>query len=420
MELIITVAMLALIVLPLSSLFFSSSQLNIRSAELGDINLITENITEQFEAMDFDSWLSSETPTPPEINNGLGVNTVGGTFLMVDPTSGNYEPLSDTTPLTAPYRIEYTGMSAGYDRFNAVVTLDPGMVGDNYGDINALELFDTPDIDYIGLQSYEPPQNPDMLSWYDFLDEARAAGYDVLDEEAFRARVNSTRQISVNFSTAVPEGETESKLYATIKFSYDYSFPVALTTETILEGVVGTTFEWETGTNITPPDVYLLPEVGIEIPTADTAPNIMFMFYPWYENGDTVEINNSENMPFTLAVVKQKIPQMSDVDLDVAEATPGLNRKIELIESTSGGTPVATILSNFHKSFSVSGSDLTTVDYLYTFNSGSSTLDIGDLSSFAPIERIYTITVEIYPEQADGSTDYTQDPLYTFSTTNLQ
>ena len=379
-ELLVAVVILGLIVAPLLHTFVTASDTAARSRKMGDATLASQNIAETIEANDLSSFVGSVSPD----ENGK-------------------------------YTVSMDGVQAGKSTFKAQVTLDPQTSGTEspFQSINAEEITDYSNMDAVFAQSQDAADDPDQISLANF--NAYAATY--------TRAPNDTPAVSrlIAMTLSKESGKESGKVYAKLVYTYTYTF----TSITISSD----------GSNVPTPQTFtdkqtyeLFPQ-GFSTAKSE-GPNIYLLYNPWYGGDmlgdcdkktdstynkvDVVLVENADDIPFRFFLVKQRSSAVT------SEKEGQYSADIILKESDSA-VYRSTVFSNVNEDVTgTSASRIANVRfklqsgaYKYTLFTSSIT---GDLVSKSARNRIYQVTIKIYPS---GTTDYTT-PLCTFTTTKLQ
>ena len=375
-ELLVAVVILGLIVAPLLHTFVTASDTAARSRKMGDATLASQNIAETIEANDLSSFVGSVSPD----ENGK-------------------------------YTVSMDGVQAGKSTFKAQVTLDPQTSGTEspFQSINAEKITDYSNMDAVFAQSQDAAEDPDQISLANF--NLYAATY----------TLDTTVTPTVSRLIVMTLSKESGEVYAKLVYTYTYTF----TSITISSD----------GSNVPTPQTFtdkqtyeLFPQ-GFSTAKSEV-PNIYLLYNPWY-GGDTlgdcdkktdstynkvdvVLVENADDIPFRFFLVKQRSSAVT------SEKEGQYSADIILKESDSA-VYRSTVFSNVNEDVTgTSASRIANVTfklqsgaYKYTLFTSSIT---GDLVSKTPKNRIYQVTIKIYPS---GTTDYTT-PLCTFTTTKLQ
>ncbi len=278
-ELIISFTLLSIIAIPLFSMFIVSARTTERAREIGDGTIAAENLMEEFEAMDFESWNQNQTLTPPTLtslgsggNAGINVNffesTPNDIYVVTSypRTNFNYENFENIM-------FVYNDIAVGENTFDALVTLRPGdsdasapPTDFQYYRINSLPIanFTPTNNAYNQTKGFN---NPDEAAWEFFRTELSSRGLTLGDK--FNPQYNPQRTITMEMSET--GSGADLRVHATVKYEYEFTIP-------------GTTdkVEYETAAfRITPSD-------GTD-PSIEDAATFHLMFYPWYYGNSSTE-----------------------------------------------------------------------------------------------------------------------------------
>ncbi len=392
MEVVIGIAILALIVFPLLGVFASSSRLSSDSFEIGNATLIGENINEQLLVTDFEQWW--EDGVTPTLSGGLV-----GRFVEPD-GSGGYTDIAAGTAPSAPYYIAFDNVTSSNSVFNVVLTLDPD---GEYGATNQTPISQHTPMDYAGVQDRLPGRDPDQISWTDFLKEAATYGYDT--STFVRDDIVSTRAIDIIITN---DG---AAAHATVQHAYVYNFPPATGD---VDPAAPTTFQWEGTDTILP----ITPRgEGAPLPAAGEEQLAFFyLFYPWYhEGGDLIRVQNVNSLPCTL--VLSKMVDNTNPNLEAAERAY-VGGAVQITQP-GGGDNAITLLDNLQSSLHPSVADHTG-KVSYTYNSipftGSNSLVLQEQE-----DRLYSVNIQMFERIVPGGlSDYAEGSVHSVDTTVLK
>ncbi len=375
-ELLISISILAIIIIPIAGLFISSSRILFDSMELSETNLITENIAEQIESHDFDDWLRGKSPF---ILKGMGADNsdIQGRYFAYH--GDNYHE-SDFRQTAPPYDIVFNGVEGEYSTYRATVSLTK----DSNSSINEKELFTNVPIDYMSVQSREAHQDNDQLSYEAFLIEAATLGYNISDPLVFKERLTTkSRQITVDIAK-LANGNTS----ATLKYQYTYNFPAPNADEDIEAGIANTFFNWPKDTD----SISLTPSSGAEFDDVSKAKtNFYILFYPWYNSQDKIVINNTSKVPTSVALIKQVDAELTESELQAYETN--YTASVTLNEPKTNNKYETDVITNLDKNLTGAAS---TQIVSYNASSGSFTpIQIGDGEKE---DRLFNVTITLYDE----------------------
>ncbi len=396
-EILIAITILSIIIAPIAYLFFASAQFVSTSEEVGGKTQIANNIAEQFSAMDFEEWQEGGAV---RLQSQSG--TVTGSFVTpaISPDVGY---TGATRPENAPYYISFNAVSASYSEYNAVVTLKT----EDYEQLNNTELFDDISMDYMAVQNRVPTQDPDTLAWQEFMLECTGEGYSVSDEAAFKERVvNSTRTITVDVT------DNSGKVEVSANYSYEFTYPAAVAGDGSVGAIVGQKFNWQS-----PSEISLTPENGLSIPASGEKLSFYMLFYPWYSQygRDNIIVNNLDNLPIDLAVVKQIDELLTDLAGKESIYRANLNVNDNNVAQADRNT---VIRSNLAQNLADLSSIIPITTVSHTYNGLGFAPE--SLTSKAQSERVFDVTIELFDINTDGTSDYANGAVYTLSTTVVQ
>ena len=393
-ELLIATVILAIVVAPLLHSFVTAAHTTVRSRQIGDATLVSENIAEMVEATSLTQLFNE--PDPSKYFAGATEKKLysydGSTYTEI------------TSPGTANcYYLGVKGVQAGSSTFNAMIKLDANAYRNGSSGINDVDITDYSNMDAVYAQSRDA-DDPDQLGWASFQDKANALHSDWSPSSA-----EPIRTITLEMSQA------DGKIYARLHFDYEYTYRY-----TVVDELTG---EAQSYTNTLDSDTisYDLLAQGYSLEAnGGKLPNIYVMYYPLYEDaGDTNDIIRIENEiaePFKLFLVKER-----DVDL-----SGELQYHASVAQYVPAGTAAedfAVVYSNIREDLSndLNRSPLAGVNYRiyrgdYFSRVGYFAGEHGDLVSKSDRNRIYEVTVQIF----DAADNTFTTPLHTFRSTKLQ
>ena len=398
-ELLIATVILAIIVAPLLHSFVTSANTTVKSRQMGNVTLASENIAEVVEVA---SWrdLRSERTDADTYFAGATEKALysydGSTY-----TKTTYSAEDDC------YYLGVKGIQAGSSTFNAMIKLD----ADEYGaggevNINDVKLADYSNMDAVYAQSRDA-DDPDSLGLASFQSNAN----DAYSDWWLPSGTQPVRTITLEVTQ-----QRNNKIYASVTFQYRYKFYYNVT-ETVNGVEEVNAYPAELSSD---PIRYELLSQGFAT-DGNKVPNIYLMYYPIYgddgEINDIIQIRNRIAKPFKLFLVKERGDDLSD-ELDY-KATVA-----QFLPSTLGeGDAPAMIYSNIAEDLSndLNRAPLLGVNYrIYTGNYFSRPGDFegehGDLVSKSGRNRMFEVTVQLF----DAADDTFTTPLHTFRSTKLQ
>ncbi len=394
-ELMIGVAILAIILIPITSAIISSGNFVSDSYELSDATMLAESLAEQFEVMDISELLDNpDSSTIPSVHTETGEIEV----RFVEP-DGNAYVAPATDPVAPPYYIEYKNLVSGYSTYNAVIKIDPS--NENHFDaINDKNVFQNFDVGFVASKIDGSTNDFDEISWNEFKLEAASKGYD-LDPDVFPARssVAQDRNIVLDI-TQKDDGGVET-IHMSLSYSYEYTYPAGSS------AVAGTPYSWEKTVNLTGPEGIAKPSSSADYPT------VFISFFPWYQNGeDNITIKNSNDFPVTVALSKQADPNLDEAELGTSEIAHtnkgGFNVYVEETNSTSVDLE---IMHNLEKNLTGQGVP-TKAEFFINSNIFNPPGSATNLLASEAIDRIFRIDIELFERNVDGDSMYISGAVY--------
>jgi prepilin-type N-terminal cleavage/methylation domain-containing protein len=399
-ELLIAVTILGIIVAPLLHTFVTAAGTTARSRRLGDATLASANLAESIEGQSVSALLAN----PQAV---LGADSAE---FYDRQESGSYA-LSSYSPGRDAYHIGLSGLRAGGSEFSAMVTLDAAAGG--FQDINSRELAQYSGMDAVFAQSKTPAEDdPDQISLSNFRNYANQIG------NAWTGPSDVTRTIELEVTSATADGKQKISATLTFRYTYQFSYESTVIGDDQLPVTKIVTAAW---TDTNPPKYLLFPQ-GYTVVNG-VMPSLYLLYYPQYGTDchDKIIIKNPDNLAFTVFLAKEKDYQ-AEAEGKLAGYESNYTAAVTVTQ-TASYPAAATIYSNVRENMTVSGSvnKITGVTYKTIFNgleSQNSTFagTEGDLVAQRARNRIYQVTVDIYP--ADG--DFTGQPLCTFTAAKLQ
>ena len=401
-ELMIATVLLAIIVAPLLHSFVTAGNTTLRSRQMGDVTLVSENIAETVEAIsDLETLLKETDP------NKYFAGATGKALYTYTEASGTYTPANasdidfDTDKC---FYLGVKGIQAGSSTFNAMIKLDANEYRNGSSDINDVDLTDYSNMDFVYAQG-SVASNPDDLSLEEFRTQvASLPNYRYSDP---------IRTITLEVKEGLDSNnQPTGKIHALLYFDYEYT--VYYETEDEEGNPVPHTVT--INTSHAPED--LLTQGYDPALNGDRLPNIYIMYNPMYgdpgETNDIIRIENKIKKPFKVFLVKERGDNLSEDDNYAASVA-------QFLPSTLGEDDgPAIIYSNINENLNT-GTELSRVNYrIYTGNyfsrQGYFAGEHGDLVSKSEYNRMFEVTVQIF-DAAD--TNFTT-PLHTFRSTKLQ
>lgn len=388
-ELLVAVTVLALVVVPLLHTFVTAAATSARSRQLGDATLASQNVAESIEAYDLATLLRSP---------GTVLGGSGGYYTF---DGAGYTRIDRLPEATETYYLGAGAIAAGASQFNAMVTLS----ADAGAAANANPITEYSRMDAVFTQSKQQAEDPDKISYENFQTHAASLGGD------WEAPESVTRTIELKV------WETDGKMEATLTFYYSYTF----TYHRPVIGIDGlpTTEDVSVSWEDSAPPTYMLFTKPYDM--AVGTPSIYLMYFPLYGTNkiDQIVIENTQDLIFNLFLVKQVDESLGD-DLDAKELLYSPTVTLRL-SSGCGRTEASwpKVYSNVKENL-VTGNPIPG-RYKVQFGRGASLngafVNEGALVSQATRNRLYQVTIDIYPPDA---ADFSGRKLCSFQTTKLQ
>lgn len=277
-ELVVAIAILGIIVSPILHAFTTSQTIENKARRLSEATDAAQNIQEVIDSVSVANFL--ETDESKEL---LGYDSKES--LVDDETGFNYAVIK--------------GLESGKSTYDAKVvfgtrSIDPVPVEDDIFEfINQMEIADYSDPDGTFAQPYLESANPDKVA-----------------EDYFRAATNNkainqkTREIIIDVTKEGTEADDSLKIFINVTYHYEFIYRIQNTDDA---GV---------GTGQYRPALYEKDIVYSVIPAGaskhpdGTPVSCYVMYYPQYGTDavpikDMITINNLEDLPVKLLIVKQ-------------------------------------------------------------------------------------------------------------------
>jgi prepilin-type N-terminal cleavage/methylation domain-containing protein len=405
-ELMIATVILAIIVAPLLHSFVTAAHTTVKSRQMGDATLASENIAEAVEVAPLKELLSSEVSAKKYFTGATGkslytYNTASGTYTPASASDIDF----DTENC---YYLGVEGIQAGSSRFNAMIKLDANEYRKALKPINTVDLTDYSNMDAVYAQGMVANDPDDEALANLRVKAARYPDYSYSDP---------IRTITLEVKEGVDaEGDPNGTIVAKLHFDYRYTihyskeneagdleqYTVTIDTDTIDEDL------------LTPP--YNPALYGNRLP------NIYVIYNPMYgEDGvlnDVIKIENKIKKPFKVFLVKERGSNLSRENNYVASVE-------QYVPSGTDDENYAIIYTNINENLNNEDfderSELSTVNYRiftgsYFSRQGDFEGERGDLVSKTDRNRMFEVTVQLF-DAAD--TTFTT-PLHTSRSTKLQ
>lgn len=317
-ELLVAVAILAIVTAPLLHSFFTSSKTTYKSRQLGDATTCAQNIIETIEETPVDSLLTPGGLAGMAGSLSAGVD--GAAFYVPD----GYDPDGYAPSAAAvrdsneKYYIGLQGVDAGSSSFDALITLDASNV-----------LNESPVTQYTELIATMQPQgveNPDDRARADFdlacndpaLGVDPASGGSVSNKSLYR-----TISIDVGIGFLSADGKA-AQFPITLTYTYSGGFDYQVDN---LSPVLHKSYVWPSATDPGPAPMTVLYSAPIgalsgPLPDSEAAFSMYFFFDSFYAIGtgtdETIIIRNFNNehggrdLRFNLFLVRQKVANTTE------------------------------------------------------------------------------------------------------------
>ncbi|MBQ4531092.1 MAG: prepilin-type N-terminal cleavage/methylation domain-containing protein [Lachnospiraceae bacterium] len=446
-ELLIAVAILAVIVVPILGSITTSMKVNKRSDDLLNETAVAQSVMEGMSNQSINDLavrLSADGPNQIDfLPTSMAASVTGHKEFLIEENSGALQystkivtpapttaPTASGTPAVTSIPLEFQKQDSNkyyygiqgvqYDgkTYDVKITLDaskyykdPADTTEKYNDVKYVELADY-DENQDGL--FTEPMTQAQAVYNDYALTSAATGYNRSADE-FAAALD--REIKVIIKTEPKDGSTER--YTSVAVQYTYTAPAT--------GYVDET------DRVKPPKEYNIWDNN-KADMSDSKPvrNIYILYNPNYASKassvkDHIIIENEENIPVTVYLVKQNSVEESKIESLENSYYVTLQTKDSLAETQENPTKIRTNLgynlSNLLKKNEykkVSGQ----VDVSFVRGSGTAAqvTKAGDIYSDTlkitgesnETVRIFNRTVEVY-ESGQYNLDFSGTPLATLS-----
>lgn len=361
-ELIVGVAIMAVIVAPLLHAFVTSAQISAKSKRMHDATMAAQNLVEVTSGSSVDMAL---TGIPFSGMGSFQVYRLNGTVFETAVDSG----------VAGVHYLGLTNVASGTSRFDAMITLDTRGIAANDKPIARY----TP-MDGVYIQPQEDERNPDLLAATDFADQATILSGEDMRSADFLYDMSRVIEITVD------RDEVQHLIAVSTRYTYraDYTYFNDLGER---QNVSLTTADFETNFFS-----------AIEDGTEDPLQSIYFFYFPCYSNNEAIAIYNWDNIAFDLFLVKQKSPRLNPTQLQTKEDNyrPGLR----LYESGSGPSEQPFISLYTNLAINLVSHIKISPDIPYRVYKGPYRYYYGTFSdqlvATEPLERLYQISVDLY------------------------
>ncbi len=411
-ELLIAVIILALVTVPILSLFTASMRTAVKSGEIGAATTTAQNVAEMVEALDFSDVINS-----PELLFDTGAHYMkfegNRYFKMTQP--GNIGE--------SEHHVGITGLSEAGHNFDVMITFDPGADGSELNALNTEEITRFTGVDGSYGQAISERDNPDIVSLENSKLEANIYPESIL--------VAKQRHIILD----IYHDAAEDTANATVAYEYRYTYeftPDPLNAPQYKELIVFS------GDEVNPSEVELF--TASHHGATDDPPIIGLFYYPWYEdttlssvfplptgsNDDIITIRNHGNITPTVLLVKQKDADMSDSELALKES--GYRPKINLQHLNSGDDPNAwngelytNMVENLGNEMPITGINYNISEIGSVWSLLLTDVPDGSLVKKDELTRLFNVKIEVFEEGSisNNFSQITKDPIYVLYTSKL-
>ena len=430
-ELIVTITILAIVVLPLLNAFVLSVRTNAKAKERLRLTSIAENMMEGIEKMSLEE-LAYQFDYPQERFNLIDTNLLsndengaipayeltneGKTYqkaytyeqikAQVDASIFGWESLVSSSirvngsehvfegQSSRNYYFFLKNMSAGSGskKYSALISVKPNDVK-SYNDTTLASL---QSIDPLTDALYSDSVSTSaVLALFPVEETSPSTAADGTEIPAKITTEKITRSIELNVRNISGVETVELVYYFSAKDSQDV---------TLVRQLSSTLFD--NGDN---------PDQALK--------NVYLLYYPWYQGAsDSITINNPDNVDFTLHLIKQKGSNQAadDAQLATCEAAYKLDLYVKEASADKKGHSHCNIQSNLNTNLATKSA----IDQIRNcqYNSNASANVWSDVlqgrsitTPSAKWDRLFDVTVEIYDGSVDVGSLMGAEPLATFT-----
>ncbi len=416
LELLVGIAMLAVLTLPLLHSMLTSTNTNAKSRAIHEETLAAQNVVEAIHALSIDAIVTDVGAFQAGTMSTLGclqdfAQSAG--FYTYHAAQGSYTVVSDPTSVELAqdtYYIGLTGVTTAQSTYNAMVKLDASAFSaTNQEDISLYSAMDAvfcQPMDTAGGSSGTVLQNPDSLAAADFANTATSLSLQTVSASYFAHRM--VRTIEIDMTQSGDDVVAE----ATYQYTTAYHYTVE---ETDADGNSVTVAHDTTLT-------YSKDYTFYTGASADFT-KVYFFYEPNYNtlngsNYDNITIYNHNGLPITFFLVKQNKTGYTNGVLGGVDYDSSYQGNLKLKEPDLGqGTQaIATLYSNMGVHLgtgeTLSNPSIFRIYYGIRFYYGTLS---GTLVAKDAVNRLYGIQVDIYP----NGTAFTGEPLCHFEASKV-
>ncbi len=371
-ELMVGIAMLAIIITPLASLFFSSMSTASRTSELGEATRLAENISEQIEAIGFEAVRSAnfeividgQTYVP-----GRGIMSTSASLISNVPIRGGEQ-------LSVQVELLYNGIFFS-TKPTVPTRIDPNI---SYVQRRELSLLEISQLSAAQVAELDPELDPDAVAWAQYYASLAASEVDFTAEQYLPGAgyVHATRTMNIDLNSS----------NSSITFSYAFAhFPTGVPELDLID--MSTAFVHEI-------------EVPIEHFSNSSFSTVAVYIYPWYGGGeDDIIVDSTLSTSSYLSLIRQIDATLEEDELINFERNYVGFNLLKAGNNIGGYTNISQILgyeaSGSHPgrdSFSLSKTITpSNVDVIYPVK--LTVFDPNNMTSSGAINPIYTLNLTL-------------------------
>lgn len=361
-ELIVAVAILAVIVAPLLNTFVVSAKVAMKGRQARNTTLLAQNLVEISESQKIADLLKGDPY--------LGI--AEDVAVYEKDATGYQEVTGEVPPNQEKYYIGLKGALSGRKKLDALLTFD----AKHYDRVNQVETVNYSPMDSVYSQPKEEDRNPDKLAAIAFADKASIETGIAIDPAYFIGKMNRTIAIQLTKKPDAPGSET-GIISASANFVYETKYGSFSMRE---ESDQGDFYHGK----------YSKTEQGIN--------SVYVFYYPNYGGTDKIIIDNRDDLKVDAFLIKQKTPD----ETELLKKEIAYKAELELRESAkgTGRTPNVTAHSNMSTNV-VNGSHIAG-PFSYKVYKGSlryfNDTFSEQLVSKSQKNRLYSVTVDLFQE----------------------
>lgn len=403
-EVLVAVAILAVVMIPLIHAMVTSAQTASKSSRIQTQTAIAQNVAETVDSLKLSDILTDITGycAGTAADTGvLGGLTADARVYTYDAEKQEYtavDPAANAAALKSGLDTYYIGLknvSFSNGSYDVMVKLD----AKKFSAVNSAKIAEYTSMDAVFAQPKDNGatlENPDSLAASDFAAQASLlSGTSVAASEFINKMV---RDISVNVA------ESGTNVTATATYSYTSSYTYNGTTTAL---------------------TFALSPYYFFTGSVDSLQSMYFFYYPNYcksqsKDYDNITVYNNDGLAFDFFLVKQYTPNLTDAEINGYETQ--YQAKLALREPYDAQrmitkTPIASLYTNMNVvlgiDFDLYNSSVLLVYNGVWFTYGKSS---GNLVSAEALNRLYGVTIDLYA--AGGN--FTGEPLYELTASTVE